>query len=231
MKLREVEAEGRGLEVAEVHRDGEREVPDGQQRSDANRDVTPEGVVLGVVGADGLEHRPDAVEEVDAESEHTQHVGDDDGPVLKASHHVVVGVAHLPRVALDAEKVSVAKNHPTEGQMQEVERHVEEQDGSRVVHRLRGVVGREVDVLHVPGTARFIVPLPERKRAPDVRAKADQQSESGAPKQQRHGSQPAGVLVVLLRACVDLHVAEQVPEGEAEQDHPRGGHQGFLADR
>src|SRR5690349_1647683 len=93
--LRSVVCGGRGrrasVDDAGQDRDREGHVRDGDDRRERDRELAACAVVAGVVQPHALEHRPGAVEQVDAECDVGDDVEDRDRPALEAADQVVVG--------------------------------------------------------------------------------------------------------------------------------------------
>src|SRR5438132_640961 len=182
-----------------------------------------------VVPADRLEHAPDAVVEVEAETGHRDHVEERDVPDGEAGHDVVV----------DREVLEFARSEadPTGRQVQQVIDDERDQDHAAPARRPGRVRGRD-RLLHVVvlRTRRPAHPG-ELYGSSHVQGDAGQEHdarhpEEGAIGEQRlpHRAEEDGVPVDGIGPEEDLQVAEHVPDDEADEDEPRDRYDHLLAD-
>ena len=201
------------------------------------RQIAAQAVVAGIVHAQGLEHAPGAVEDVNGQRHIRHDVDDRHRNGRQRFHDVVVWIAPHVRIA----------QPPAPRQVGQVEQHVQADDGARPAHGARGVVGGDVVALRcvflgAADEARALRGQPaallERVRRMQVHHEHRQQPDPHDPQHQRARQQSAaeiaqrlGVLVHPRRALVEVQVADHVNDHETQQSHAGPGHDPLAADR
>ncbi len=156
-----------------------------------------------------------------AEHDHSDDVEKRDGPDLETGDYIVVDVVF--------DEGRAGMDH-AEGEFQEVEDDEGQDDGAAPIHGSGSIGGMEIgffDVVDGPGLA---LEEPELECGPDVQQYGDEQDDAGAPEEEREGFQGSGVMIDFFGRLVNLQIAEEMDDDEAEKNGAGDGHDGFFAD-
>src|SRR5215475_766058 len=170
---------------------------------------------------EGLKHAPEAVIEVIAKHDHSDDVEERDGPNLKAIHNVVVHIVRVERAAW----MNRAKS--------EMKKMVDEEyqdDRTAPHHGARRVTRSDVCFPNVGDGARFLLKEPQLERRPDVKNDGDEKRNASSPQRIGVCLEKCRIVIDFLGGLIDLEIAEQVTNNEAEENQTSDGHDGFLTD-
>jgi hypothetical protein len=185
--------------------------------------------VSGRVPAEGLQHAPDAVVEVEAECAHRHDIEDGDRPHGKRRHHVLVDreVLELPRPEPD----------DTPGQVPQVANDEGNQEHSGPAHHSRGECRLDISFDGVSNGSRSPAHARELDRGGDVKRHAYEQDDPDKPEElpvaERRGTHFAEELRVrvdLVRPGEYLEITEHVADHEADKHEAGDRHDDLLAD-
>ena len=173
-----------------------------------------------MVDAEGLEHAPEAVTQMQAEQDHGEDVPGGDVPDLEAAYGVGINISFLE---------ATARVYHTCGEMKDVIDDEGEQDGSAPVHGAGGIAGYGVLTFGVSDGAGLGFAKGQSNGSPDMQPNSGEQANADHPQEFRNAVQKMAVAVELVGSSVDLHVAQHVPDDKGEQDKAGRAHDDFLA--